>query len=158
MAGLIPPIYNTLSGAAMLSKLERIIILLNQNNTQRVDLAGTKLSESDVKKLSVALIKNSSLKELILGGIVFGCQIKDEGMKHIASMLEQNTTLNYLDLRSNELTEQGIDTLFKALEKNNGLKFLDIRSNLINNKDEQPLAFLKTIENKSDLKIIFDKD
>ena len=157
MAGLIPPIYNTLSGAAMLSKLERIIILLNQNNTARVDLAGTKLSESDVKKLSAALIKNNTLKELILGGIVFGCQLKDDGIKHLASMLEKNTTLNYLDLRSNELTENGIRTLFKSLEKNNGLKFLDIRSNLINKMDEQQLA-LKIPENKSTLKIIFDKN
>ena len=115
----------------MYSKLDRIIILLKQNNFISVDLAGTRLNNEDVRNLSNAINESNKLQKLILGGVVFGCEIGDSEMIYLSNMLEKNVTLNYLDLRANHITDHGIEILSSSLKKNNTLRFLDLRSNKI---------------------------
>lgn len=138
----------------MYTKINRIIILIKQNKLTKVDLAGTKLSDVDLNQLSDAIKENTCLKKLVLGGIVVGCKIGDDGIKYIAAMIEGNSSLNYLDLRTNFITDKGVQLLSDALEKNNTLNFLDLRSNLISSHGKN---FLSTQLLKKNIEILFDE-
>lgn len=138
----------------MNAKINRIIILLQQNNLEKADLAGEKLNINNLSQLSDVIKKNTRLQALILGGIVVGCNIEDEGVGYIAAMLKEDTTLNYLNLRSNSITDKGCQILSDSLKNNNSLNYLDLRSNPITDYGKQILtqALLK-----KNIEILFDE-
>lgn len=129
-------------------------MLLKENNLAKVDLAGTKLNNFDLCQLSNAIKENNSLRELCLGGIVIGCDIKDDGIKYLAATLEENSQLNYLNLRANSITDKGIETLLSSLRKNTLLRFLDLRSNPITDCGKKILS--EQALNKN-IEIMFDE-
>ena len=86
-----------------------------------VGLYNVYLSPSDMEYLSVVLSQNSKLTELSL----FECSIDDDGAFHIATALEENTTLKVLWFR-NQITIAGAQALADMLRINSTLKELHV--------------------------------
>jgi Ran GTPase-activating protein (RanGAP) involved in mRNA processing and transport len=86
------------------------------------------LTSVGAKHIAEALRNNTNLKELILDGHT---EINDEGALSFASMLLQNTTLEYLSLRDCGLTDIGVNSLAYAIKRNKTLKGLRIDTNCI---------------------------
>jgi len=139
----------------MLTKLERLINDLKQQDVDQADLAGERLSCNDSKELACAIKENDILKKLVLGGIVVGCELGDDGVKNVASVLAENQQLNYLDLRTNQIGNKGATALASALQNNQNLKVLDLRSNPITH---QARALFDSVPSSQsgELQIFFD--
>ena len=86
-----------------------------------VGLYQIQLSPTDVEYLSVALTQNCKLRTLCL----LECAIEDEGASHLATALEDNTTLKVLWFR-NKITKAGAQALADMLRINTTLKDLRI--------------------------------
>ena len=140
----------------MLSKLQRTIIALQNNNIMSVDLAGEKIGCDGIKAIAGALILNTSLKRLVLGGVVFGCGIDEKGISVLANALVQNRTLMELDLRSNKINDVGAKALANKLQEHCSLVRIDLRSNPIG--DEGAKALVDLVQNRQNkLQIALDE-
>lgn len=117
----------------MLSKLQRTIIALQNNKITSIDLAGEKIDYDGINAIASALMRNTSLKRLVLGGVVFGCGIDEKSVSVLADALNQNKTLIELDLRSNKIGNDGAQILADTLRNHCSLVRLDLRSNPIGN-------------------------
>ncbi|CAF4261800.1 unnamed protein product, partial [Adineta steineri] len=106
-------------------------ILMNQNHNtilERLYLTDSKIGDKGAKALAEALSndKNLTLKELCLDGN----KITDEGIEHIATMLESNKTLTKLGLALNEIRDRGLQRLTEVLTNNNNtLQILSLERN-----------------------------
>ena len=132
----------------MKTKLERMICNLLCYDIDMIDLAGERLSSDDIKNLVVAIKEKGTIKKLILGGVVFGSDLKDDSMPYLASLLCDDRCLEYLDLRSNHITDQGLDVLKRGLINNHNLSFLDLRFNSISDCAVNKLVDELSIKNK----------
>ncbi len=126
----------------MLSKIERLIINLNNNLIATADLTGERLSEENAKNIASALAVNTSLERLVLGGIVVGCDLQDHGVIHFAHALIKNKSLVHLDLRANGISDLGVKKLVNALFINKTLASLDLRFNVITENGVELIADL----------------
>ena len=75
------------------------------------------------------------------------CNIDDEGARHLATMLEKNTSLETLDLDNNKITDDGLKHLAIPLEKNTSLRWLSLNGNNIT--DDNLKMKIKDIWNKT---------
>jgi Ran GTPase-activating protein (RanGAP) involved in mRNA processing and transport len=58
----------------------------------------------------------------------------NEGAKHLASLLTNNSTLQYLDLSAVDIQDNGLAVIILALQKNNSLTHLNLQNNNISDK------------------------
>ncbi|CAF1083742.1 unnamed protein product [Adineta steineri] len=106
-------------------------ILMNQNHNtilERLFLTDSKIGDKGAQALAEALSndKNLTLKELCLDGN----KVTDEGIEHIATMLESNRTLTKLGLALNEVRDRGLQRLAEVLtNKNKTLQVLSLERN-----------------------------
>ena len=139
----------------MLSKLQRTIIALQNNEITSIDLAGEKIDYDGINAIASALMRNTSLKRLVLGGVVFGCGIDEKAVSVLADALNQNKTLIELDLRSNKIGNDGAQVLADTLRNHCSLVRLDLRSNPIGNDGVNVLT--KLVQNtQNQLQIALD--
>ncbi|MDP5110348.1 MAG: hypothetical protein NWP47_03060 [Rickettsiaceae bacterium] len=104
--------------------------LKNNRSLKKIDFSANNLGDEGAKILSTILeIGNINLAELIL----INCEIKDEGVRYLASALKKNDTLESLFLESNEIKDQGAEYLATMLETNNALVMLYLNNNQITN-------------------------
>ena len=45
--------------------------------------------------------------------------VEDEGVEHLATGLKQNSTLQYLNLNNNKITQRGLQTMAAAMTSHN---------------------------------------
>lgn len=141
----------------MISKLQRVLDGLENNTATIADLAGERLGNQGAQQLAVPLRQNVSLEKLVLGGVVVGCDIGDEGLTALAEALQHNRTLSQIDLRSNRITDKGAIALAKALSHNENLLWIDLRSNQIEDKGKCALTeALKSKQTQTALQISLD--
>jgi hypothetical protein len=107
------------------TKIKGFITWLSNSTT----LKKLNLSDNPTKnnvKYFCDIIKQNKLTELNISEN----KIDEDGIKRIATSLENNSTLKILDLSGNDITPAGFQALYKALEKNDTLQsFGDIEIN-----------------------------
>eukprot|EP00298_Acanthocystis_sp_HF-20_P018085 c21893_g2_i1.p1 GENE.c21893_g2_i1~~c21893_g2_i1.p1 ORF type:complete len:968 (+),score=341.22 c21893_g2_i1:11-2914(+) len=120
---------------------------------------------------AVEIIQENQEKELILNGCKIGpkgvqticpllnnntsinnlqlrwCSVGDEGAIYLSEVLKQNKTIKTLSLHSNEITAKGIASLAQGLKSNSSLTHLDLELNQIGQGVQHLVEPLKT--NKS---------
>ena len=123
-------------------------ILLAQSNLLKLNLGCnpilTDVNEEQIEQLITAISFNKSLKSLKLNG----CNLSD---KMVSTLIENNATIEILDVSSNNLTDISLDTL----RLNKTLKSLYLMSNHITD-----LGIIKILDNKSiiDLNVSFNNE
>jgi hypothetical protein len=129
----------TLKGSSILAKA------LNDNDTLiYLSLSYNDLSDKGVQCLTKVLARNNSKLERLS---LHGTGITDQSVPYIADMLTKNTTLTWLYLGGNKISDQSMDLLTSALiHDNQTLKALDLSHNkLITNASMDYLSeMLKT--------------
>jgi len=75
-------------------------------------------------------LESSTVTKLVLNWNNLG----NEGAKHLASLLTNNTTLQYLDLSAVDIQDNGLAVIILALQKNNSLTHLNLQNNNISDK------------------------
>ena len=95
---------------------------------QEIDLSNCKLGVGGAVALSKGLKQNDILKRLYL----FCNSIKVEGCRSIGQSLEENKTLEVLDLGSNIIRNKGFNALSSVF--NTGVKLLAVKNNKIGDK------------------------
>ncbi|XP_064179193.1 leucine-rich repeat-containing protein 45 [Anguilla rostrata] len=108
-------------------------LLLNglcSNTTVKVlDLKGNNLRGSGAETLGKLLVRNKTLRRLILEWNALG--VWDEAFAIFCEGLGSNGCLTQLDLRNNQISHQGAAELSLALKRNGILQELDLRWNNI---------------------------
>lgn len=123
-------------------------MLLAQSNLLKLNLGCnpiiTDVDEEQTEQLITAISLNKSLKSLNLDG----CNLSD---KMVSKLIKNNTTLEILDVSSNNLTDISLDTL----HLNKTLNSLYLISNHITD-----LGIIKILDNKSiiDLNVSFNNE
>ncbi|KAG1709551.1 hypothetical protein DVH05_020201 [Phytophthora capsici] len=102
---------------------------LESNSTvTHVDLTGNRLGEHGAACLATSLLKNSTVKSLVLAE----CGLKSEALKEWVSFFQSgtNTTLCHLNLAHNQIDDDGARALAAMLQtvKTRGMQF-DLRRN-----------------------------
>jgi hypothetical protein len=113
-----------------MSPTDRLIsdVKANKDDVSTVDFSGQAVfqmkSTVKIRELCEAMTGNTSVTELKLKN----CAVNDEGCQIIGAMLEENTSITYLDLAQNSAIKEvgGRDKIFTlALSKGRGhLSFL----------------------------------
>jgi Ran GTPase-activating protein (RanGAP) involved in mRNA processing and transport len=85
-----------------------------------LDLSSNEITHKGAKKIFKSLLTNNSLISLKLGSIdgVHKNKIAAKGMTNLVDLMQLNSFLQFLDLRSNVLCDNGIITLCDALFNN----------------------------------------
>ncbi|KAK1940515.1 Protein NLRC3 [Phytophthora citrophthora] len=107
---------------------------LESNSTiTHVDLTGNRLGEHGVACLAMSLLKNSTVKNLVLAE----CGLKSETLKEWVSFFQSgiNTTLCHLNLAHNQIDDDGAEALAAMLQavKTQNMQF-DLRKNQLSIK------------------------
>jgi ankyrin repeat protein len=107
------------------AKIKGFITWLSNTRTlEKLNLSGN-ATKNNVEYFC-DIIKQNKLTELNISQN----KIDEDGIKKIATYLENNSTLKILDLSGNNITPAGLQALYKALEKNDTLQsFGDIEIN-----------------------------
>jgi len=84
-------------------------------------------------------------------GLIDACNVGDVGARHLAKMLESNTTLTTLFLRDNQIGVEGLKAFAASLPKNQTLAVLDLTEGnpweaAVEAGDEEAIAAAKVIE------------
>ena len=140
--------------------------LKRNRGLKTLNISDCDIDDQGMKSLASALEMNGSLEELYLswnravtciGLMALGeslkrnrglktlhishCGIDDQGMKSLASALETNGSLEWLNLRENDaVTGIGLMALGESLKSNRGLKSLDISYCSIDDQGMESLA------------------
>ncbi|CAF4985762.1 unnamed protein product [Rotaria sp. Silwood1] len=95
-------------------------LILNHSTLISLSLSENNITDQGAEYLAEILKTNRTLRRLWL----YHNQIGDHGMKMFANILTKyNTTLEWLDLRSNKLiTDVSVDALILMIESNHSLK------------------------------------
>ncbi|CAF3723153.1 unnamed protein product [Rotaria sp. Silwood1] len=95
-------------------------LILNHSTLTSLSLSENNITDQGAEYLAEILKTNRTLRRLWL----YHNQIGDHGMKMFANILtKHNTTLEWLDLRSNKLiTDVSVDALILMIESNHSLK------------------------------------
>ena len=94
------------------------------------------ISSSGASALARALLKNSTLKCLVLGSNF----IRDSGARAFADALQKNSSLTQLDVSENDIGDLGTEAICKALQSNHVMTHLILRSNTIDDSGVEALA------------------
>lgn len=100
-------------------------LYLNDPSLQTINVADSRINDSDLQHLSLALQHNDVVQELILSSNWFS----DEGVKHLATAVSRHASLKTLDLSKNKIGNQGVEYLCLALSRNSTLHSLDLGMN-----------------------------
>jgi len=120
-----------------ISDISSIGVALAQNSClTKLSLRQNKIGNKGAEILGTALTQNETLLELTLeedaGDDDGGFGISDEGAKALALGLRQNTSLRFLYLGYNNISDEGVQAFAETLEQRNmHLKTLDLRNNPI---------------------------
>ncbi|CAH1390399.1 unnamed protein product [Nezara viridula] len=106
--------------------------LMNCNRISEVNLFGNNMSNTSIIQLGKMLSINKSIKTLTLNWNNIGESL--EAFSAFCGGLSQNQSLEYLDLRNNQVCSAGANELSVALKQNHSLKILDLRWNKLKNK------------------------
>eukprot|EP00347_Sterkiella_histriomuscorum_P017960 403347321 len=124
-------------------------------NIVHLDLSSNQITHKGAKKIFTSLLPNCSLISLKLGSIdgVNKNKVGQKGVQHLIPLLQHSKFLQFLDLRSNILSDNGIVTLCDALFQNKTLVSLNLGSNEITSYGMERLkdALLTTVLNELDL-------
>ena len=95
--------------------------------------------------LADGIAKNKSLRGVDLGKNNF---VGIECVKILAVIIENNNTLEEIDIHKNEICWEGFSFLIEALKKNMTLKIINLKSNSFNQKgnEEKIIEKLKEVE------------
>uniref|UniRef100_A0A023EX35 Putative paramyosin n=1 Tax=Triatoma infestans TaxID=30076 RepID=A0A023EX35_TRIIF len=124
--------------------------IMCNHSIKELNLFGNHIKNENVPLIGKLLSTNPSIKTLILKWNSFG-----ESVTCFAAFcdgLGKSESLQYLDLRNNELCENCISHLANALKNNASLTHLDLRWNNVSNNGAKYL--LQALEENSTLKII----
>ncbi|UJR32891.1 hypothetical protein I4U23_020352 [Adineta vaga] len=112
----------TCIGAAMLAEA-----LTSNNILTQLSLSVNHIDDDGV----YALVKTLSIKNQTLTGLYLGYnRITDNGAKSLAQMLQINTSLTYLHLSGNNISNEGVRVLSYAIEHHNStIESLSLDSN-----------------------------
>jgi hypothetical protein len=128
-------------------KIAAIAKALKENKSLKtLYLEGHSFSSGSGVKLAAALQVNTTLLELNLN-------IKPEGARAIARALEDNKTLERLDLSHNRIGDEGAIAFAEALKKNKSLKKLGLSHNKIGDPGVKALA--KSLLENTTLETLF---
>lgn len=112
-----------------MSPTDRLIsdVRANKDDVSTVDFSGQAVfqmkSTVKIRELCEAMTGNTSVTELKLKN----CAVNDEGCQIIGAMLEENTSITYLDLAQNSaIKEAGVCSLARSLKKNENVLQLDL--------------------------------
>ena len=94
------------------------------------------ISPSGASALARALLKNSTLKCLVLGSNF----IRDSGARAFADALQKNSSLTQLDVSENDIGDLGTEAICKALQSNHVMTHLILSSNTIVDSGVEALA------------------
>ncbi|KAJ8921731.1 hypothetical protein NQ315_010641 [Exocentrus adspersus] len=92
-------------------------------NLEVLNLRLNPLGTDGVMNILRALVRCDIPKELSLSG----CQFKEDTIPKVALMLKMNESLKKLDISNNWIGKDGGELLIEGLEENNTLEWLDIR-------------------------------
>eukprot|EP00579_Thalassiosira_antarctica_P010765 CAMPEP_0201919014 /NCGR_PEP_ID=MMETSP0903-20130614/8023_1 /ASSEMBLY_ACC=CAM_ASM_000552 /TAXON_ID=420261 /ORGANISM="Thalassiosira antarctica, Strain CCMP982" /LENGTH=638 /DNA_ID=CAMNT_0048455445 /DNA_START=393 /DNA_END=2309 /DNA_ORIENTATION=+ len=92
------------------------------------------ISSQSVESIA-AFVKHHSLVELILSNT----EMCSKGAKHLASAIQDNTTLTKVDLSSNSITDTAIPSFIEALKSNSTLLELNLTENNVTMTARQQL-------------------
>ncbi|XP_014292850.1 leucine-rich repeat-containing protein 45 isoform X3 [Halyomorpha halys] len=106
--------------------------LMNSNVISELNLFGNNMNSTSVIQLGKMLSINKSIKILTLNWNNIGESL--EAFSAFCGGLSQNESLEYLDLRNNQISSADANELSAALQQNHSLKFLDLRWNKLKNK------------------------
>ncbi|CAF1548789.1 unnamed protein product [Adineta steineri] len=102
-----------------------------------VDLSEHQLTDEDMKIISKEILIRKQCKQLVLRSN----RITSVGVSILAQTLHNNNSLNYLDLSSNQVSDDGVHFLSIILSMNNNiLKKLDLGKNGITDNGMKHLA------------------
>jgi Ran GTPase-activating protein (RanGAP) involved in mRNA processing and transport len=140
--------------------IQELLVSLRDDKTEHVvDLSHGQVTDEDIVRMAVFIPRNISMERLLCGHCALTSKagqalasalatrhshlleldisnntIRAEGLLAISEAFEWNTSVEILNLKRNELTNDGdtveaIVALGRALEKNDGLTYLDISDN-----------------------------
>mmetsp|Transcript_27616 Transcript_27616/g.52351 ORF Transcript_27616/g.52351 Transcript_27616/m.52351 type:complete len:290 (-) Transcript_27616:46-915(-) len=94
------------------------------NSVNFITLSNCELSPRGIQKLCQFLETNNT----VIGVMMWGNHIDDEGAKYIAKLVEKNTSLGGLSFLDYEkcMSENGISMIAESLKKNNTLRVLEL--------------------------------
>lgn len=118
-----------------------------------IELDNNPLGDSEVSKLSYALMTNSTVQILSLRN----CNITDKAVQSLADCLQRNSILTALHLDANRISREGCATLSTALIKNETLSVLTLNRN--NDLGDKGVVYLmNALEHNSKLLTLEVKD
>jgi len=123
----------------LIIKAKSLAQAVHRNSTLKdLSIGGNNIGSEGASKFAEALVNNSTLTELDINPNSIG----DNGIVSIAKALETNKTLTKLNAANNNISDEGAQALVEALSKNTTLLSLDLNGNNITVPD------LKSIHEK----------
>merc|ERR1711991_262254 len=124
----LPQLQTLLLSGSAINDASLVVLAAGLRNSQsltRLRLYDFRASADGIKALAEAVVEHGLPRELD----VFGIPIDDEGVEHLATMLERSRSLLVLNLDSCEIGDAGLDRLSQALTRNTTLQQLVLSNN-----------------------------
>ena len=121
--------------------IKSIYALQNNANLKTLDLSFLPSTKKLTAQLAIVLRNSTKLEKLLIGD----CSLGNESARVISNSLKNTTTLKYLNLSSNNITEE--DQIISIIKANSELEELHLQKNsIVGNKLSVSIATLKNLK------------